>query len=213
MNRHFSGVALVGIAAVSMTLAAPVGAGSTQAAAATRVSVKITARACKLSRKRVPAGTLVFSLKNQSKVAHSLAIAGRKSRKAKPRRKQTFRVTIRRPGRYRYTCKPGRGGRDDEVQARDARRPQGENHAASAASPPPPPPPPPPPGWAASAATGRPPPPAPPPPPPPRRPAAPAGPAPSTGSASAPSEASASSTIARPTSRSFLGARSSCAAV
>jgi len=111
MNRHFSGVALAGIAAVSMTLAAPVRAGSAQAAAATRVSVKITARACKLSRKRVPAGTLVFSLMNRSKVAHSLAIAGRRSRKAKPRRKQTFRVTIRRPGRYPYTCKPGRGGR------------------------------------------------------------------------------------------------------
>ena len=135
MNRHFSGVALVGIAAVSLTLAAPVGAGSTQAAGATRVSVKITARACKLSRKRVPAGTLVFSLKNRSKVAHSLAIAGRRSRKAKPRKKQTFRVTIRRPGRYRVHVQARPWRSHDEVQARDARRAQGKNHAVSATTP------------------------------------------------------------------------------
>ena len=42
------------IAAAVTVLAAPLDAGSAQAAAATRISVKITARACKLSRKRVP---------------------------------------------------------------------------------------------------------------------------------------------------------------
>ena len=95
MDRQLVGVALAGIAAVSLTLAVPVGAAGTQAAAATRVSVKITARACKLSRKRVPAGKLVFALKNQSKVAHSLAVAGRRTLNTNTSLKQTYQVKSR----------------------------------------------------------------------------------------------------------------------
>jgi len=164
MDRRLPFVALVGIAAASMTLAVPMDAGSAQTAAPTRISVKITARACKLSRKRVPAGALVFTLTNKSKVVHLLMIAGRKSRKAKPSRNQTFRLMIRRPGRYRYTCKPGRG------RVLKSKRGLLVVVKATTTQPPPPPAPPPPPGGPPPPPPppgGPPPPPVPPPPPPP----------------------------------------------
>ena len=99
----------------------------------TRISVKITARACKLSRKRVPAGKLVFTLTNKSKVVHSLVVAGRKSRKAKPRPKADLPAhdPPSRPLPLHVQAGPPRS--HTEVQARTARRHQ-EDHAAPASA-------------------------------------------------------------------------------
>ena len=154
MERRFPRAAAACIAAALIALAVPLNEARARAAAPTRITVKITARACKLSRKRVPAGKLIFALTNKSKVPHLLAVAGRRGKKLKPRRKQVFRVTIKRPGRYPYKCKPARG-----------RVPKGKRgtlivtKAGTTTQPPPPPAPPPP--------AGPPPPPGGPPPPPP----------------------------------------------
>jgi plastocyanin len=130
-----------------LLLAGPSDEGRTAPAKPTKVTVKITARACKLSRKKVPAGKLVFTLTNTSRVAHTLGLGGRKSRAVKPRKKTTFALTLGRPGRYPYTCKPKRKTSGVKVK-------RGTLVVVKAAGGPPPPPP------------GPPPPPAPPPPPP-----------------------------------------------
>ena len=161
MERRFPRAASAGIAAALIALAAPLSEARAQAAAPTRITVKITARACKLSRKRVPAGKLVFALTNKSKVKHSLTVAGRRSKKVKAHRKQTFRVTIKRPGRYRYTCKPARG--------RVSKGKRGTLIVTRAGTTIQPPPPPPPPGGPPPPPAGPPPPPIPPPPPPQHR--------------------------------------------
>ncbi len=160
MARRLHQAAWIGVAAAVIAFTAPSGEGRTQAVPATRISVKITTRVCKLSRKRVTAGKLVFALTNRSKVVHSLRLAGRRSRNVKPRRKQTFKVTINRPGRYPYLCKPGRG------RVTKAKRGTLVVVKAGTTQPPPSPNPPPPPSGGPPPPVGPPP---PPPPPPPHR--------------------------------------------
>ncbi len=121
--------------------------GLAQPALTTRVSVSIKARACKLSRQRVPVGTIAFTVQNRSRVAHSFAVAGRRSPAVKPRRRRLFRVTIRRPGRYRYACTPRRKVRGVKVRRGTLVVVRASSGPPGNPPPPPPvPPPPPPPG-------------------------------------------------------------------
>jgi plastocyanin len=159
MERRFPRAASFGVAAAFFALAIPLGEGRAAPAAPTKVTVKITARACKLSRKRVPAGKITFALTNKTRVAHALTVAGKRSRPVKSKRRGTLQVTLRRPGRYPYTCKPRR-----RMKGLKTRRGTIVVVKSTTGPPPPPPPggpppgPPPPPGG---------PPPAPPPPGPP----------------------------------------------
>src|SRR5688572_29686334 len=106
MKRRFPRAASFGVAAAFLALVIPPGEGRAAPAAPTKVTVKIKARACVLSRKRVPAGKITFTLTNKTKVAHSLTVAGKRSRPVKRKRKGAFQVTLRSPGRYPYICKP-----------------------------------------------------------------------------------------------------------
>ena len=161
MARHSVRAAALGLAAAAVGLAVPLDEGLARSAAPAKVQVKITARACKLSRKKVAPGQVLFVLTNKSKAAHSMAVAGKRSKTVKPRKKLKFQVRFRKPGKYPYTCRP---------KGKKKPRPKVKRGTIvvtkSATGPPPPPPPggpphPPPPG-----PPGPPPPPAPPPPPP-----------------------------------------------
>ena len=201
MRQRYLRAASIVLAASAGVLLAPSHEAGAQPVVTTRVSVRIGARACKLSRPRVPTGAIVFTLQNRTRVAHSFAVSGRRSSLVKPRRRRTFRVAIRRPGRYRYVCRPSRksrGVRERRGMLVVVKRSPGNPPPPSPQPPPPPPPVPPPPPPPPPPAP--PPPPGPPPPPPPHR----------IGVRLA--GASASSTTGKTASPSCPAARSSCAA-
>jgi plastocyanin len=158
MGRRFPRAASFGVAAACLALVIPLAEGRAAPAAPAKVTVKMKPRACVLSRKRVPAGKITFTLTNKTKVAHRLIVAGKRSRFVKRKRKGKLQVTLRKPGRYPYTCKPKRKKKGIKVKRGTL------VVVKSTTGPPPPPPggpppgPPPPPG-------GPPPPPQPPPPP------------------------------------------------
>jgi plastocyanin len=147
----------VGLAAAAVMLAGPLDEGLAHPAAPTKVQVKITAKACKLSRKRVAAGAVLFVLANKSKVPHSMTVGGKRSKAVKPRKKTKFQVRFRKPGKYPYTCRP----KKKQPRMKVKRGTLVVTKAATSPAPPPPPGGPPPPQPPAP-----PPPPGPPPPPP-----------------------------------------------
>jgi plastocyanin len=172
MRQRYLRAASIVLAASAGVLLAPLHEAGAQPAVTTRVSVRIGARACKLSRPRVPAGAIVFTLQNRTGVAHSFAVFGRRSSLVKPHRRRTFRIAIRRPGRYRYVCRPSRksrGVRERRGMLVVVKASPGNPPPPPSPQPPPPPPPPP---------VPPPPPPVPPPPPPPPPPAPPPPPGP-----------------------------------
>jgi hypothetical protein len=70
-------------------------AGEASAAAKTpRIAVTMTERGCEVSRKRVAVGSAIFALNNRSRRRRSFAVAGRKSRFLRPRKRGTLRVTF-----------------------------------------------------------------------------------------------------------------------
>ena len=159
-RRPFRAASLL-LAAASIGLAAPLDEGLARPAAPTKVQVKITARACKLSRKRVAPGKITFVIANKSRVPHSLAVAGKRSKLVKPRKKRSFQVRFPKPGRYPYTCRP-------KMKAPGMKVKRGTLVVVKAVTGPPAPPPPPggpPPPPAPGPPPAPPPPPGPPPPP------------------------------------------------
>jgi plastocyanin len=106
MARRSLRATSVGLAAAAVMLAGPLDEGLARPAAPTRVQVKITAKACKLSRKRVAAGAVLFVLANKSNVPHSMSVGGKRSKAVKARKKLKFQVRFRKPGKYPYTCRP-----------------------------------------------------------------------------------------------------------
>jgi len=158
MARRCVRAILFGLAAAAVGLAAPLDEGLARSAAPLKVQVKISARACKLSRKRLAPGQVLFVIANKSKVPHSMAVAGKRSKAVKPRKKQKFKVRFRKPGKYPYTCKP-KGKKKPRLKVkRGTIVVTGSTTNPPPPTPPPPAGPPPPPG-------GPPPPPTPPPPP------------------------------------------------
>lgn len=149
----------LGLAAAAVMLAGPLDEGLARPAAPTKVQVKITAKACKLSRKRVAAGPVLFVLANKTKVPHAMTVAGKRSKAVKPRKKVKFQVRFQKAGKYPYTCRPKKKQPRMKVK-------RGTLVVTKASTGPPPPPPPggPPPPQP-PAPPGPPPPPTPPPPP------------------------------------------------
>ena len=75
----------------------------------TNVTVSATELKSKLSRTKVPLGTVVFKVVNKGKVAHDFKIAGKKTPLIKPRRSATLKVVFKKNGRYAYVWTvPGR---------------------------------------------------------------------------------------------------------
>src|SRR3954471_10959276 len=106
MRRRFLRPVSLVLATAAVGLTMSVDDGLARSTAPTKVQVKITARACKLSRKRVAPGVIVFVLANKSKVPHSLAIAGKRSKSAKPRKKSKFQDRLGKPGKLPSSRRP-----------------------------------------------------------------------------------------------------------
>lgn len=68
----------------------------------TRVTVTATDSKFRLSRRRAPTGTVIFTVVNRGKVRHDFKIAGKKTRRLSPRHSATLRVTFSKTGRYPY---------------------------------------------------------------------------------------------------------------
>ena len=95
-----------GIAALAGALALT-GSGVvawSQATAATSVGVSMTEFKFRLSKSSVAKGSVTFKLVNRGSVTHDLKIAGKRSAEIRPGKSGTLKVTLKRPGRYRYIC-------------------------------------------------------------------------------------------------------------
>ena len=160
MRRRVTSVA-IGLGAILAFLALPEPAQA--APAPTRVTLTMTERACKISRRQLQVGGAMFTIVNRSRRARRFAVAGRRSQFLRRGRRAKLKVTFRRAGRYPFTCtarglSKRRAVKRGVIVVTKAIRP------TPRPQPPPPPPPPPP---APTPPPGPPPPPPPPPGPPP----------------------------------------------
>jgi plastocyanin len=75
----------------------------------TRVTVKMYEYRFTLSVKKVPAGTVIFSVVNKGQLAHDFAIEKLQKTSAlvQPGGHTTLRVTFKKPGSYYYLCTVG----------------------------------------------------------------------------------------------------------
>jgi hypothetical protein len=83
-------------------LSAP--AAATQRISLARISVVMTRRRCALSRKRVVADRVVFTLANQGRRAQRFSIHNRRSRLVAPGRHGRLRVSFGRTHHFRFNC-------------------------------------------------------------------------------------------------------------
>jgi plastocyanin len=111
MRRGGSLVLLAGlaVAGVAAGIFVPGGGASSKAShatshsmATTRVTVTATDSKFTLSKRSVPAGTVIFTVTNKGKFSHDFKIAAKKTPLLAPGRSATLRVTFSRKGRYPY---------------------------------------------------------------------------------------------------------------
>ena len=72
--------------------------------ATTHVTVAATDFKCTLSKRKVPTGTVIFTVTNKGKTSHDFRIAGKKTPLISPGHSATLRVAFTKKGRYSYLC-------------------------------------------------------------------------------------------------------------
>jgi uncharacterized cupredoxin-like copper-binding protein len=98
------GLAIFALAGLGAGIFASGGdAGTSAPEATTKVTVIATEFKFKLSKRSVRAGTVIFTVKNQGKIAHDFKIAGKKTRVLAPGKTQVLRVKVTK-GRKQYIC-------------------------------------------------------------------------------------------------------------
>lgn len=75
-----------------------------QAQAVSRVTVVASEFKFALSKRKVPTGTVIFTVKNKGKILHDFKIAGKKTPLIKPGKSARLRVSITKNGRFKYIC-------------------------------------------------------------------------------------------------------------
>ncbi|MEP6977031.1 MAG: cupredoxin domain-containing protein [Thermoleophilia bacterium] len=117
MRRVAAVVVLVamGAAGVAAGVFTGSGAASPKTAKAPAVTTKVTVAASefkfKLSKARVPVGTVIFTVVNKGKISHDFKIAGKKTKSLLPGQKATLTVKFGKKGRFGYICSlPGHAG-------------------------------------------------------------------------------------------------------
>jgi uncharacterized cupredoxin-like copper-binding protein len=58
----------------------------------------------KLSKSKVPTGTVVFKVKNVGQIVHDFKINGKKTKNLAPGKSQAIKVTFKKAGKYAYLC-------------------------------------------------------------------------------------------------------------
>jgi len=129
------GLAVLGLVGFAAGIFATGGGASTKAAEATsRVTVVATDFKFVLSKRRVPTGTVIFTVKNKGKIPHDFKILGKKTRLIAAGKSAVLRVKVSKKGRFKYIC----------TITGHARLGMKGVFAVATKPPPPPPPPPPP---------------------------------------------------------------------
>jgi hypothetical protein len=96
---------LAAAAAAAPLLLAPASAAEPSS---TAITVAITDRAIRLSKRAAPAGKVTFVVRNRGRQAHDFRIASRKTPVLRPGRTARLVVTFRKPGRFPYaSTRPG----------------------------------------------------------------------------------------------------------
>lgn len=96
-------LAALGLTAL-LVAAGPAASGPESGTATTKVKVTMTDYAFALSKKRVRAGTVVFSVVNRGEVVHDFKIARKKTPIYETGQGGVLRVVFKKPGRYPYIC-------------------------------------------------------------------------------------------------------------
>jgi nitrite reductase (NO-forming) len=109
MHRSRLGLATGGLCLCAAGLAAAgFGFGTASASAGkaktTTVVVKATEWRFAMSRKTVPAGTVIFKVVNKGKIGHDFKIAGKKTKILAPGKSATLKVVFKKKGKYPYLC-------------------------------------------------------------------------------------------------------------
>ena len=107
-------IAFLALAALSAVLvwALPAAARSTTATQSAKVratAVTVTAGSpsefrFKLSKAKVPHGTVTFTVKNVGAVPHDFKIAGKQTKLLNPKQSAKLTVTFKKAGKYPYLC-------------------------------------------------------------------------------------------------------------
>jgi mono/diheme cytochrome c family protein len=99
------GIAVAGVAAAAI-LSPSRGDASPSAAGAktTKVKVTMTEFKFKLSKSRVPVGTVVFTVVNKGREPHDFKIAGKKTKRLAPGKSAKLTVKFKKKGRFTYLC-------------------------------------------------------------------------------------------------------------
>jgi uncharacterized cupredoxin-like copper-binding protein len=92
----------LGVALAAMVVAAPVGARSSAANAAT-ITVTMKEFKFTLSKSKVAHGVVTFKLVNKGKLPHDFKIVGKKSKLIQPGKTGTLKVTLK-EGKLAYIC-------------------------------------------------------------------------------------------------------------
>jgi plastocyanin len=88
--------------ALAAALLAPAATLGRAADAATHVTVVATDKGFQLSRRKVPVGTVAFTVRNAASRAHDFEIAGAKTKILRPGGRATLRVRLAKPGDVTY---------------------------------------------------------------------------------------------------------------
>jgi uncharacterized cupredoxin-like copper-binding protein len=94
-------------ALLAVAAAAPAAALARPAAKPVPVGVVVTDHGLKVSRKKVPAGVVVFHVRNAGTKPHDFEIAGAKTAAVKPGGRATLRVSLAKPGRIAFASTVG----------------------------------------------------------------------------------------------------------
>jgi uncharacterized cupredoxin-like copper-binding protein/cytochrome c551/c552 len=97
-------LAAVGIATGAVFSASGGAASSSAAITTTKETVTMTEFKFKLSKTKVPTGTVIFTVVNKGKVAHDFKIAGKKTPKIAPGKSAKLTVKFTKGGRISYLC-------------------------------------------------------------------------------------------------------------
>jgi uncharacterized cupredoxin-like copper-binding protein len=100
-----TGLTTLALAGVLAGVFLPAGGASTKAPdAISRITVKASEFKYVFSKRRVPTGTVIFTVVNKGKISHDFKIGGKKTRTLAPGKSQKLTVKFAKKGQYAFLC-------------------------------------------------------------------------------------------------------------